>query len=416
MVVLRNKRKKMQPRKRGTQSASVAKQEVTALGKAIRALGGVIGSAGGAALGVPMAGGSVGTSLGGALSRWLGAGDYTVGTNTVVSRSLKAASSIPSMHNDAQSIVVRHREYLGEVRGSTAYTVQQSYPLNPGNPSTYPWLSGIANRFQEYRIKGQVFHYIPTSGNAVSSTNAALGSVMLQTSYRATDTPPSSKVEMLNEYCSNEVVPCDTMAHPIECDPKENPFNVMYIRTGAIPAGENLLMYDLGVTHLAVSGCQTNGNVIGDLWVTYEIELKKPLIASNVTSNSLSAGALYTTGGLLMTAAFGNVQRTMTGSLAATTLNNFITLPKGSVGKYQLWVAVAGSTLAATYGTTGFTNCVEIPMLTGVNNYANLSGSTFVDILLAFEVVDPAVTPIVTIALGGSAVSVTSTRLTITAM
>jgi hypothetical protein len=416
MVVLRNKRKKMQPRKRGVPPAPVAKQEVSALGKAIRALGGVIGSAGGAALGVPIAGGSVGTSLGGALSRWLGAGDYTVGANTVVTKSLKAASSIPSMHNGAQSIVVRHREYLGEVRSSTAFSVQQSFPLNPGNASTFPWLSGIATRFQEFTIKGAVFHYIPTSGSAVSSTNAALGSVMLQTSYRATDVPPSSKVEMLNEYCSNEVVPCDSMAHPIECDPKENPFNVMYIRSGAIPAGENLLMYDLGVTHLAVSGCQTTGNVIGDLWVTYEIELKKPLIASNVTYGTLSSGATLTGVGLTLPLPFGTVARTLTGSLAAVTLNNTITIPKGSVGKYQVWVAVAGSTLVATYGSTVFTNCVEAQMLTGQNNYANLSGASLVDFCIAFEVLDPAVTPVITLALGGSSASITSTRITITDM
>lgn len=416
MVVLRNKRKKMQPRKRGAPPASVAKQEVSALGKAIRALGGVIGSAGGAALGVPIAGGSVGTSLGGALSRWLGAGDYTVGANSVVTKSLKAASSIPSMHNGAQSIVVRHREYLGEVRSSAAFSVQQSFPLNPGNASTFPWLSGIANRFQEFSIKGAVFHYIPTSGSAVSSTNAALGSVMLQTSYRATDIPPTSKVEMLNEYCSNEVVPCDSMAHPIECDPKENPFNVMYIRTGAIPPGENLLMYDLGITHLAVSGCQTTGNVIGDLWVTYEIELKKPLIASNVTYGTLSAGGLLTGVGLTLPLPFGTVARTLVGSLPAVTLNNTITLPKGSVGKYQVWVAVAGSTLVATYGTTTFANCAEIPMLTGQNNYANLTGASLVDFCIAFEILDPAVTAVVTVALGGSSASISSTRITITAM
>jgi hypothetical protein len=34
---------------------------------------------------------------------------------------LKAATSIPAMHNDGQSVIIRHREYLGEVRGSTTF-------------------------------------------------------------------------------------------------------------------------------------------------------------------------------------------------------------------------------------------------------------------------------------------------------
>jgi hypothetical protein len=366
-------------------------------------------------LGVPMAGGSLGTSLGGALSRWLGAGDYAVGSNTVVQRSLKAASSIPSMHNDAQSIVVRHKEYLGEVRSSQAFSVQQSFPLNPGDVTTFPWLNGIAVRFQEFKIRGMVFHYIPTSGSAVSSLNAALGSVMLQTSYRATDVPPGSKVELLNEYCSNEVVPCESMAHPIECDPKENPFNVMYVRSGALPTGENLLMYDLGITHLAVSGCQTTGNPIGDLWVTYEIELKKPLIASNVTSTLLTAGQTYTTGGLAPSTVFGTSTTSLVGSLAATTLNNTITLPKGSVGTYQIWCSLNGNTLAITYGTTIVTGCTLVGMLCPpFLNYASLTGSTTVDICISVKVTDPSVAPTVLLAFGGTATAITSTRLTIT--
>jgi hypothetical protein len=115
-------------------------------------------------VGMPGAGGVVGNSLAGALSRWIGAGDYSINNNSVVQRSLKAASSIPSMHSDAQSVVVRHKEYLGEILSSQTFSVQQSYPLNPGISTTFPWLSGIAVRFQEYKIKGLVFHYIPTSG------------------------------------------------------------------------------------------------------------------------------------------------------------------------------------------------------------------------------------------------------------
>jgi hypothetical protein len=99
----------------------------------------------------------------------------------------------------------------------------------------------LAVKYQQYKIRGMVFHYVPTSGFAVSGTNPALGSVMIQTTYRAGDTPPTSKVEMLNEYWASEASPADPFCHPIECSPKENPFNVHYIRNAAIPDQNSLL-------------------------------------------------------------------------------------------------------------------------------------------------------------------------------
>jgi len=194
-----------------------------------------------------------------------------------------------------------------------------------------------------------VFHYVPTSGMAVSSTNSALGSVMIQTSYRASDTPPTSKHEILNEYWSNEVVPSETMCHPLECDPKENPFQVHYVRAGAVPAGDTILMYDLGKTYVAVQGMQ-GSNVVGDLWVTYEIELKKPVISSNVSVSQVyrnrfagySPAAGYFAGA--SSGAVGNLPLELSGFS--------IEFPPGLVGIFDIMLIVSPSTtFAATNGS-----------------------------------------------------------------
>lgn len=195
---------------------SKKKQNVSQVGQLIRSLGSLGGSALGGVVGLPAAGGAAGNSLGAALSKWMGFGDYTVSTNSIVS---KASTQIPAMHKEGQTVVIRHREFLTTVRSSTNFALQNSFTLNPGNSTTFPWLSTIAASFQEYRWKGLVFHYIPTSGSAISGTSPSLGSVMMQTSYRSTDSPPSSKAELLNEYWSGEAVPSETFAHPIECDP-----------------------------------------------------------------------------------------------------------------------------------------------------------------------------------------------------
>ena len=291
---------------------------------------------------MPAAGSGVGTSLGAALSKWLGSGDYTVGSNSIVQRAVKGSDSVPYMHNNGQTVVIRHKEFIGEISGSTSFVVRDSFILNPGNSRTFPWLSSIATGFQEYRFKGIVFHYVPSSGSAVSGTNAALGTVMMQTSCRANDAPPASKVELLNEFWSSEAIPSEPFCHPIECDPKENPFNVMYVRSGEIPGVDSQLLYDLGTTHVCVSGQQASNNVLGDLWVTYEVELKKPIVSSNVTPRNQIYSAEWVGSTVTGSSWFnGAYVEAPNSSLNVTATGRVVTFPKGAVGTWLIvaWVS-----------------------------------------------------------------------------
>lgn len=343
-----------------------SEKERTRLGAALRALGGLGGSAVGSLFGQSAAGGSAGRGIGASISKWLGSGDYTLKSNSIMQRSLNSSDSIPMMHKEGQTVVIRHKEYLGEVKGSVAFTTQHAYSLNPGQKYTFPWLSGIATQFQEYSFKGVVYHYVPTSGSAINGTNPALGSVMIQTSYRASDLNPASKVEMLNEYWSSEGAPDEAFCHPIECAPEQNPFKTQYIRTGAVPAGDNVLFYDLGRTVVATSGQQADGNVLGDLWVTYEVELRKPVVYS--AANDPVASALYG----CLTPSVGNwftgTSAVLTGSLPVALSANTITFPKGAVGSFTISVRILGSFTAVDLsGNPVVTSCV-VPYFNAYNN------------------------------------------------
>jgi len=255
--------------------------------------------------------------------------------------------------------------------------VVNTYPLNPGRLETFPWLSTIARRFQEYSFKGIVFHYVPTSGS-ISSTQA-LGSVMIQTTYRATDAPPVSKTEMLNEYWAAEGAPYDTFCHPIECDPKENPFNVQYVRSADVPTTESKLMYDLGTTYVATSGQSTGGVTLGDLWVTYEVELKKPLITSDVTTSAIVAGRGWT-GAALTSANFFTATLNYTdGSLPASFAGRTVILPTGTFGTFYITVTLgstAGFGGALDWSTPStLTNCFLVPYNTNPSTGLQVLGS-----------------------------------------
>lgn len=347
----------VQPQKKKTKNKK--EQEITAIGKALRSLGGLGGSALGGMVGQSAIGGTLGTGLGAVVSRWLGQGDYSVQSNSVVKSALRASTSIPNMHKDDQTITIRHKEFLTSIKGSQLFEVQRFFILQPGDTNTFPWASGIAARFQQYRIKGMVFHYVPTSGYAVSGTNPAIGAVMIQTSYRANDSPPASKTEMLNEYWASEASPADSFCHPIECSPKENPFSVHYVRTVPPPESDTPLMYDLGVTYIATQGMPANGNVVGDLWVTYEIELSKPLIKSNThdTVRDGNAQVVSVNGSITPSAIFGSTTVTAKGSLPFTVTGNTIAFPKGTVGEFVVNINIFAASTFTAMNLTGEPDC-----------------------------------------------------------
>jgi len=345
-----------------------AQQEITAIGRMLRSVGGIGGGALGSYLGAPPAlGTTVGTGLGALISKWLGQGDYTVSGNSLVKQT--SSGVIPAMHSSNQTITVRHKEFLTSVTGSQAFNVGRFFLLQPGDTNTFPWLSGLAHRFQQYRIKGMVFHYIPSSGIAVSGTNPALGTVMIQTTYRANDASPASKAEMMNEYWASEAAPSEAFCHPIECSPRENPFMTHYIRTVPVPSGETPMMYDLGKTFIATQGMPADGNVVGDLWVTYEIELSKPNITSSVSTDVIST-TLYGTSDAthpLGTAALYN-----NGVIACSAVNNTLTFPIGLLGEFVVTVMYQGSATAYSAGAVTCTNCVA----TGLGGMSTTDHST----------------------------------------
>jgi hypothetical protein len=326
-------------------------------------------------IGQSAAGSSVGTSLGATLSKWLGAGDYEVSRNSLVA---KASSGIPVMHSSNQTVTVRHREYIGPISGSVGFAVQYQLTLNPGLAATFPWLSGIAGNFQEYNIKGAVFHYVPSSGMAISGTNSALGNVMIQTSYRSGDTPPYSKQSMLNEYWANECLPSEPMVHPIECDPRENPFSIHYVRSGGVPDA-NLLMYDLGVTYVCTQGMQAV-NAVGDLWVTYEIELKKPIVSSTVTTLSSYYAASFNGG--TATGPFAGTLSNSYGTLPVGLAGQTVTIPLGFAGTFVVHIdakSTAGCTCTTGlpwFGASTFTNCVAAPTAMPATPWGTSIGGT----------------------------------------
>jgi len=199
------------------------------------------------------------------------------------------ANGPPTMHsNGNKQVRIMHREALGDVTtGLAGEFLLRSFPLNPGDPTTFPWLSKIAENFQQYRIHGLVFEFLSTSANALSSTNTALGQVIMATAYNSAEPPFRSKTEMENTEFVSIARQSQSMLHPVECKPSLTSVDVLYIRDSTeIPDNQDVRLYDLGNFQIATVGQQGDDVVIGELWVSYDIELLKPTVVDLSESKS----------------------------------------------------------------------------------------------------------------------------------
>jgi len=201
---------------------------------------------------------------------------------------------VPQVANrgSKSSVRIRHREYLQDVQTTIGFN-NLTYQINPANAACFPWLSAIAQNFQEYRFHGLVFHYVSLSSDALSSTNTALGAVIMSTDYNAGNNPYASKQAAENSEFTVSSRPSSSVIHGIECDPQvtinQGHLYVSSFNNGSIPTGQDIKTYNMGLFQFITQGSQAQATA-GELWVSYDIELLKPIDNSQLNR---SAGDHY---------------------------------------------------------------------------------------------------------------------------
>jgi len=218
-------------------------------------------------------GGFLGGKIGHLASKIVGFGDYRVNQNSLFTGGMNPPQIVNSVNTGG--VIVRHREYITDINATIAFTLQ-SFPLNPGLNSTFPWLASVAGAYEEYRWRGVIFEFKSMSSDAVlsSATSSALGTVMMATEYNVNNPLFTSKLQMENYEFANSDKPSCSFIHPIECARNQTPVSELFVRGGA--AIGDLRLYDLGNFQIATQGMQAASGVCGELWCTYEVEFFKP--------------------------------------------------------------------------------------------------------------------------------------------
>ena len=178
------------------------------------------------------------------------------------------------------------------------------YSLNPGQASTFPWLSQIAGQFTAYECHYGAFQFVSTYGTAiggpgavtsgtstlVSPANAALGSVSMAIQYDTVLPAWVDKQSMLSDTGAVSGRPSENMVCQWNVRESTLPLRKLYVRTGEPAANTDLRMYDFGTLYVSSDGMQIPFNVVdsvpirqpikvGELWVDYSFTFYKPFTA-----------------------------------------------------------------------------------------------------------------------------------------
>lgn len=341
-------------------------------------IGGVISTG---LYGEPLSGAAIGAKTGDLVRSAFGSGQYKIGPMKPGYNTLANSNQIPKFKTKGGSNIIAHREYIGDVttsgtlvNGLTDFSLQ-TFPIQPGLARTFPWANQLAQQYEEYIIHGCIFEYKSSSGDGLNSTNTALGTVVMGTQYNVNSQVFQTKQQMENYEYTNSCRPSEYMLHAVECAPSEQPYKMLFTRggstisTNASPV-EDRRLYDHANFSIATQGMQNANQIVGELWVSYQIELLKPKIAPGAITEVHHLFGINATGG----SPFGTAV-----TLSSGPLNALISTD----GKTLSWDAIPGAiymivyTACGTSTTTGavvvdqFTNCASFPKLVGPNATAN---------------------------------------------
>lgn len=222
------------------------------------------------------------------IKTWTGYGDYRIASNSLITGGGLAENGQPVITTQGRSTRISYREYLGEVvTGPTTGAFHSTtYVVNPANIFTFPWLSGIAAQYDQYKPLGIIFEFRSTATD--TTTSASLGSVLISSEYDPNDAKPTSKQQMMNSAYASESKMSQGMLHGLECDPEELQRKVFYTRpittsTGSVDARD----YDLCFTTIATQGGGLNPNEsVGSLYIHYDFEFFKEQLVNGIQSKN----------------------------------------------------------------------------------------------------------------------------------
>ena len=157
------------------------------------------------------------------------------------------------------------------------------FHLIQGCPTQCLGCQELLKIFEEWLPRGICVEFKSMSSDNPNTAVPALGTVVIATQYNSSNPDFVNKSQMENYEFATSCKPSRSMLHCVETARSQTIQDEFYTRTGPLGANQDIKFYDLGKTQVSVVGAPTaaNGSIIGELWITYEIELRKPKIPTD---------------------------------------------------------------------------------------------------------------------------------------
>lgn len=199
-------------------------------------------------------------------------------TTKTTYKQIPSTFSSFTQNSKVLTVNISHRELVTAVDGSIAFNLD-SFGVNPGRASVFPWLSGVALSFEEYRFRKLEFHYVNSCGTTTT------GSVALAFCYDPDNQDATSMTEVNN--ISPSII--SSAYSPVCLKVPVNRLNqtLHYVRYAA--EVDDLKEYDIGSLFVVSEG-QAGAGIIGNVFVDYTVELVRPTTNHEILNTYSSYG------------------------------------------------------------------------------------------------------------------------------
>lgn len=250
----------------------------------------------------------------GALS--FGSAPVAVGT-----RIQTRAPQIQSRNNSTR-VRMSSELVLAQVNSSVAFTVQQVIPLNPGFPNSFPWLSKTAVNWEQYRVHSLEFFWVPIA------PTTAQGQVILSPSYDASDSPPTTLTMAANNWGSVSFSVWEEQRLRLDIQSMMALGPRRFVRSQAM-AGD-IKTFDVGFLSVCTNNCAADGNPLGSLYVSYDIEFFIPNSDPVARNVALQTSLLLRTSAQLINGTYSAI------NFAVSSSHNALAVVESSTANYTL--------------------------------------------------------------------------------
>lgn len=260
------------------------------------------------------------------------------------------------MNNGAKPgcVKVKHREYIGDLQGS-ATSRTTAFNINPGLYATFPWLSQLALLYESYLFLSLKFEFETTA------STSQIGFVAIAVDFDASDEAPVSKTQLLQYQGAVRTAPWESVEYLCTRENLRKFGTQRFIRSGNLRPNQDIKTYDIGNLFIITGG--NTGNVpLGELYVTYEVELFTPQISQDLAYAS-SAKVVCSTD-VSISAPFGSGLTSITGGLPITWVSGK-TLRIDRPGEYLLSFLFEG---------TGILDTESSGLITGTSGSSTIEG------------------------------------------